>query len=512
MMTDHPNRLRFMTRRHAIPIGSAVIIGLLTIGAFLFQFRRIPLPELPPLVFQLQAAGIGDRIYLFLMQRDSSASPPRETGLMKTVEGGRVQSTSEINPFYSVVAFSDKLWFFSPGMYRVFDGKEWQRFDAPWVGADPVAAALPEHVWLISRIGTGLSLTSYSHDVWDRPMPIPVDPKDSGFFCSERCPSGLVVFKEKIYYTWLKDDTLYQWTFDGEHPGRVESLGTMKDFEVLAGQDRILLWYLPAPVSAPEGAVPSRIPIGLKIFDGSGWREERGLERPAPVGLLEIAPLMFRGKAHLLINTGVRIEDTVWEPGPSGRSEFLMGGDLGRSVLRYQAYVLFLLVVMMTIAAAVLSSVLDHWKIMPGDPSIPYASVWWRFAAKAIDTALVVVPVGIVAGFRLDPDTLLFPNSLAHLISAVGRGVLILPLLLFSYHALAEGLWGQTAGKRLCGLIVMDQDQKPCTMLQSVIRNLFRLIDGICLYGVGLISIASTDRWQRLGDLAGRTVVVRTKT
>jgi uncharacterized RDD family membrane protein YckC len=49
-------------------------------------------------------------------------------------------------------------------------------------------------------------------------------------------------------------------------------------------------------------------------------------------------------------------------------------------------------------------------------------------------------------------------------------------------------------------------------MLQSVIRNLLRLIDGIGLYWVGIVSIAATDRWQRLGDWAGRTVVVRTKT
>jgi uncharacterized RDD family membrane protein YckC len=117
-----------------------------------------------------------------------------------------------------------------------------------------------------------------------------------------------------------------------------------------------------------------------------------------------------------------------------------------------------------------------------------------------------------VVWFRLDPESLLFPNSLTHLISAGGRGVMIAPLLLFTYHALAEGLWGQTLGKRLCGIIVMDQTLKSCTMLQSVIRNLLRLIDGIGLYWVGIVSIAATDRWQRLGDWAGRTVVVRTKT
>jgi uncharacterized RDD family membrane protein YckC len=467
-------------------------------------------------VFKLQAAGLGDRLYLFLVQRDSSASPPKETGWMKTVEDGRVQGDVEIKPFHSLAAFAGKLWFFSPGMYRVFDGKEWQRFDAPWVGADPVATATPEQIWILSRIGTDFSLTSYAHDHWDRPMPVPVDPKDKDLFCAERCPSGLVVFKEKIYYTWLKDDRLHQFIFDGGRPGRVESLGEsfgrLRGFEILAEPDRILVWYLPSPVSAQAGAAPSRFPIGLKIFDGNGWRDEPGLERTAPVGLLEIAPLMLQGKMHLLINTGIRIEDQLWEPGRPGRSVFLLGGDLGRSVLRYQGWVVFLLLVTISLGAAVLSFVLNRWKASSGDPDVSYASVWRRFVAKAIDTALVVVPVGFVVWFRLDPESLLFPNSLTHLISAGGRGVMIAPLLLFTYHALAEGLWGQTLGKRLCGIIVMDQTLKSCTMLQSVIRNLLRLIDGIGLYWVGIVSIAATDRWQRLGDWAGRTVVVRTKT
>jgi hypothetical protein len=85
-------------------------------------------------------------------------------------------------------------------MYRVFDGKEWQRFDAPWVGADPVATATPDQLWIISRIGVDFSLTSYAHDHWDQPMPVPVDPKDKDLFCAERCPSGLAVFKERIHY------------------------------------------------------------------------------------------------------------------------------------------------------------------------------------------------------------------------------------------------------------------------------------------------------------------------
>jgi len=515
MMTDHPNPSQDLTRRFLIPIGSVVITGLLAIGAFLFFFNRIPVPQLPPSVYKLRAAGLGDRLYLFLAQRDTSSSSPRDSEWMKTVEGGQVKGESEIKPFQSLAAFSGKLWFFNPGMYRVFDGKEWQRFDAPWVGADPVAASTPEQLWILSRIGGDFLLTVYSHDVWDRPISVAVDPKDKELFCAEPCSSGLLVFKETIHYFWLKDGHLYHVVFDGLRPGRVESMdesfGRLKGFSVLAEPDRILLWYLPESVPARAGEPLKGLPVGLKIFDGNQWHDEPGLERPAPVGLLEIAPLTFRGETHLLINTGIRIEDRIWGQGPSGRSVFLMGGELGRSVLRYHENVLFLLLVTIALAGAAASSLLDRLKAVPEAAHLPYASVRRRFMAKAIDTALVVVPVGLAVWSRLDPESLLTSSSLSDLITAGGRGAMIAPLLLFTYHAAAEGLWGQTLGKRLCGIIVMDSDLKRCTMLQSVVRNLLRLADGICLYGVGLVFIAATDRWQRLGDVAGRTVVVRIK-
>jgi uncharacterized RDD family membrane protein YckC len=249
----------------------------------------------------------------------------------------------------------------------------------------------------------------------------------------------------------------------------------------------------------------------LKVFDGGGWHDEPGLERSAPIGLLEIAPLTVRGKTHLLINTGIRIEDQIRGQEPSGRSVFLMGGDLGRSVLRYQETVLCLFLVTLFLALAVISVALYRWKTETGDPPLSYAPAWRRFAAKTIDTSLVAVPFGIMVWSRIDSDRLLLPDAMAYFISGGGRGIMVASLLLFAYHALAEGLWGQTLGKRLCGIIVMGQDLKPCTMSQSLVRNLLRLIDGICLYWVGMISIAATPRWQRLGDLAGRTIVVRIK-
>ncbi|MBI3994969.1 MAG: RDD family protein [Nitrospirae bacterium] len=514
-MAEEPIRENKAPAAHRlIPVAFAMAVLLFALGLALFLVRSVPLPAIPPPVSGLDAAALGDRIYLFLSQRDPAASAFAEVRRMKTVEDGRLQDASEVKPFHSVLSFSGRLWFFNPGMYRVFDGKEWQRFDAPWIGADPVAAAASGRFWIASRIGTEVSFISHADEGWDRPVAVPADPKDRHFICSESCPSGLAVFQEKIHYFWLKDDRLHRLIYDGGPPGRVESLGEsfgrLKGFEVLAEPDRILIWYLPIPT--PDGAPPNRLPIGLKIFDGQGWHDRPPLDRPAPAGLLEIAALRVDGAPHLLINTGIRIEDQVRGPDEPGRSVFLMGGDLGRSVLQYQGRVLFRLFVTMIVAVAALSFLLNRWKRASGDPEIAYASLGRRFAAKAVDTVLVAAPIGLVVWSRLDPESLFFPDSLAHWISAGGRGLMMAPLLLFTYHALAEGLWGQTLGKRLFGIRVIGRDLKPCSLLQSMVRNLFRLIDGVWFYGVGIVSIAATERWQRLGDLVGRTVVVRIKT
>ncbi|HEY5594012.1 MAG TPA: RDD family protein [Nitrospiria bacterium] len=499
-----------MTRPKTVPIVLAVIVSLSAVVVFLFLLHRIPLPKLPPRAFNLQTAGLGDRLYLFLVQIDPSATP----WLMKTVEGGRVRSETEIKPFQSVIAFSDKLWFFSSGVYRVFDGTEWQRYDAPWVGDDPVAAAAPAQLWLLSRVGKDYSLTSYLNNVWDRPLPVKMDSNDRERLCAERCPSSLFVFKGKLYHFWLKDGTLYQWTFDGEHFSPVESLGRMSHFEAMADPNRLLIWYFPAAVATAQTATG----IGVRIFDGNAWREAEGMKPPSPVGPPEISPVLFQGRPHLVINTGVQIMDQVWEEGGHARSTILAGGDLGPSVIRYQAVVILLMFVTAAAAAAVLSAVLDRWKPAragreeaSSDSSVRYASLWRRFAAKAVDTAIVLVPIGAIVWSRLNPADLIFPGSLAHFLAAGGRGWMIAPLLLFTYHSLAEGFWGQTYGKRLCRIAVVDRSLQPCTLLQSVIRNLLRLADGIGLYGVGFVSISATDRWQRLGDLAGQTVVIQKK-
>jgi uncharacterized RDD family membrane protein YckC len=83
--------------------------------------------------------------------------------------------------------------------------------------------------------------------------------------------------------------------------------------------------------------------------------------------------------------------------------------------------------------------------------------------------------------------------------------------ILLVYGALTEWRWrGQTVGKRLFGLRVVDARGLRLEPSQVVVRNLMRFLDALpLLYLVGGVACVLNRHRQRLGDVAAGTVVVR---
>jgi uncharacterized RDD family membrane protein YckC len=79
------------------------------------------------------------------------------------------------------------------------------------------------------------------------------------------------------------------------------------------------------------------------------------------------------------------------------------------------------------------------------------------------------------------------------------------------YAIMMEWFWqGQTVGKRVLGLRVVDVNGLRLQPSQIIIRNLLRAVDSLPLfYLVGGIVCLATRNGQRLGDLAANTVVVQ---
>lgn len=89
--------------------------------------------------------------------------------------------------------------------------------------------------------------------------------------------------------------------------------------------------------------------------------------------------------------------------------------------------------------------------------------------------------------------------------------VLIAFLILIGYFVFFEMLMrGQSPGKRAAKLRVMRDDATPITLVDSLLRNLLRIVDFVPIfYGLGGLVSLLHPRHKRLGDLAAGTIVVK---
>lgn len=127
-----------------------------------------------------------------------------------------------------------------------------------------------------------------------------------------------------------------------------------------------------------------------------------------------------------------------------------------------------------------------------------------RFLAYAIDLLCIQVSLMIVRSVI---------GMLGIISSDVATGMAILAYFVvqIGYGIALEWFWrGQTIGKRLLRLRVMDEQGLYLQFSQVVIRNLLRFVDSLpAFYLVGGIACLVSRRAQRLGDFAARTIVVR---
>jgi len=146
---------------------------------------------------------------------------------------------------------------------------------------------------------------------------------------------------------------------------------------------------------------------------------------------------------------------------------------------------------------------------------IPIASPFSRCLALAVDFAVVLALSILIAQVLAIFETALSGVPvLGDIASDFGSGAMILlQFLVFTFYGMiTEWLWsGQTVGKRMFRLRVIDERGLSLGFKQVVIRNLFRMIDILpsTFYLIGSISCLVTSRCQRLGDIAAGTIVTR---
>ncbi len=135
--------------------------------------------------------------------------------------------------------------------------------------------------------------------------------------------------------------------------------------------------------------------------------------------------------------------------------------------------------------------------------SFRLASPVLRAAALIVDWAVVSAAWSLIA-------ILISLLGVVSMDLAIGAMVVGYFLLSRGYAVFAEWAWrGQTIGKRVLRLRVVDARGLRLSFAQCLLRNLLRFIDALPLaYAVGGVAALLNARGQRLGDLVAGTLVV----
>ncbi|MFT5122767.1 MAG: putative RDD family membrane protein YckC [Kiritimatiellia bacterium] len=135
--------------------------------------------------------------------------------------------------------------------------------------------------------------------------------------------------------------------------------------------------------------------------------------------------------------------------------------------------------------------------------SLPLAGPVSRMLAVLIDS-IILIAVHTMLSQVLTPLFLLAPD-MARLLTAM-----LFFLLGFAYFIIQEWQYkGQTIGKRMMRIRVMDEQGLRLQFSQVTVRNLFRVLDAFpVFYLVGGITVMLNRHGKRLGDLVANTIVV----
>ncbi len=154
----------------------------------------------------------------------------------------------------------------------------------------------------------------------------------------------------------------------------------------------------------------------------------------------------------------------------------------------------------------------DHLSVeTPEQISINYqkAGIGSRFYAALLDTLLlgIIVSIGFYVNYNFLAE---FGEVLGNWLGAIG-GIMIFAMFWGYYMVFEITTNGQSPGKIALGLRVIKEGGYPISFGDSAIRNLVRVVDFLpFFYATGLIVMLINGNWQRLGDLAAGTLIVKT--
>lgn len=279
-------------------------------------------------------------------------------------------------------------------------------------------------------------------------------------------------------------------------------------WRALALGDRVLVVSLTSTVQGQR--------VVGRVYDGAKWSISFEIQQGLANDLGAVA--LDDGQVAVLtgaLSGGVRVmevkEGKVTKTTRHGARSPFPRGMMAAMFLPHAFTVLLPLAL-----ALILSRLMNRYRIVEfasGQRRVRQASLARRAVAQAVDAVIVFAPAVLVFVFMwdhfFDVDRLLGVAAsplwltVDFLLTAMGW-----PLSCFFAFAWLEGRWGWTPGKAAMGIRVVGIDLEPCGFGRALLRNLLKLVDGFFNFMVGVMLVALTENWQRVGDMAARTLVI----
>lgn len=448
----------------------------------------------------------GNRIYLFSSKLDMSTvsfkekREAEEKTYFAVLEGTDLSKPREIPAFVTAGGWDGRIVLFNDGGYRSFDGTRWTDVRTAGIGNGPKGIATPQGLYVMSRFADGLHITRVRDDS-SIDIPLPEEFLRSG-------PDYAFPFSELVWYQgqlclfWSTNDSINWTCWNGAAWAPAAASPFSGAFQVTADEKRLYFIH-------QEDAGPQRT-LSCYVFENNAWSGPSIL--PVQHGFNDWGVFVHRGKPLLFVRRSFFQTLYTIEKGTLANPIRLIDTFHPLRIAERMALIAFfanlaLLVFIFGVSALIGTNKNRSWR--QDKEHYEFASLFRRSLAYFIDTLVILIPAALVIAWFIAMEEIPW-NPFQFMLMVLFTAAWYL-LGGFLYHTLLEGLFGATLGKKICDIRVLKADFTPCGIGAGFLRNLLRIVDSFLYYLVGAIALAGTLKWQRLGDRAAGTVVVRQK-
>lgn len=493
----------------------AIGVGVLGLGSFwlcyvlLFavmflmpglMFKLIPVPSISG-----TAISDGNRIYLVQQKIDMSTIDLRQKRepvtrhFISVLVGTELGPSQEIQPYDHASGADNRLLFLNKGGYRIYDGSRWVEQRSEAIGKDPRGILAPDGMYVLS--GTD-STPHLIHIASGTTVEIPLPGDFLAWYKNNQCPCAKMAwYQGRLCLFWTEKESISWAILNGDSWSPVATSPYTDGYEVISddknlylfnregdGLDRRLSYFI---YSNDAWTGPVRLPIQGGFLDWNVFIQQ---------GKIKVFARQFTTQTLYTIKKGALV-DPVRLKGPFDPVRMI-----GRMALVSALTYLLSFLAVFGVSVVIRKFKKRIWRAAGGDHE--FASLFRRFCAAMVDKLVLLVPSGIVVALFLPGMDDLTGNPIKFMLTVFSATALFF-VGGFFYHSLLEGVYGQTLGKKICGIRVLKADFSPCGLSAGFLRNLLRIADAFFYYLVAVISLAGTFKWQRIGDIVADTVVVK---